>query len=770
MTRRALLRGGFMLKVFISVLLFSLFGLGTAQAQIPESIRWTGAEDSNPEFTHVLQLLNEKSGKIFAPTDFLLQEDRTLAFTHYQNYQQVSGGVPVDGKSIRIWSDRQTRKTVQIEADLEFSLAQTPGREKLNHFYRFTLDESETMDQIREEIQKSPADKTIRSLDWKDRVVQGSLVRMVTVKTTHGKHSFSISHNTHKVIEHRYEEFPQMDIAARVYPIYEEFEGGDGTLLPRVNAKLTHIYSSIPKINGDLYADLKVHRYFDFGYSPVLGSTQEGRENGYWSMSYLKSQAESIRNTLPKIENSFQTGLLLQGEYATINIHPDAFKRYTGINFVARPTAAFLPNWVQSTLDGKEVYEMIPGNAFAGKPLTSPDEVFTRPARRLQDHDPATYLNDGFDEIQVYYAINTLMEELHQRGLIDPDLSTRPFNAFLFNPDVEYRDNAFYTDDTINFTTYSPHQPNMARDNSTIWHELGHGIMDRLMGDSIHLADTGGLSEGMADFVAQLIVQAVTKSQPFPGSDRFRIINHTGFFLTNEVHDDGEAYGGAMNDFMIAAMARSSDRGLDQVTDVILEAMRLCRDHPGLTAKDWFEHILYADHLGRPGLRGPGELTPMLLTALHGRNFALNESKTASFSLTNQETGTEIIAGAAGSRGHAIQVAIPKEDKARFTLTVRLKSSENYVFRYPLMVKIDFQKGPLQGAIHWVGEESGPQSYTLNSEADSVSIPLEVTGKCDFTNRQDGSCVDYAYVQILSAGEQDRPQAKKRFYLQVRNP
>jgi len=76
-------------------------------------------------------------------------------------------------------------------------------------------------------------------------------------------------------------------------------------------------------------------------------------------------------------------------------------------------------------------------------------------------------------------------------GFTDPELSTRPFHAFLFNPDISYRDNAFYTDDTINFTTYSPAEPNMARDNSTIWHELGHGVMDRLMGDEIQLADNG---------------------------------------------------------------------------------------------------------------------------------------------------------------------------------------------------------------------------------------------------------------------------------------
>jgi hypothetical protein len=75
----------------------------------------------------------------------------------------------------------------------------------------------------------------------------------------------------------------------------------------------------------------------------------------------------------------------------------------------------------------------------------------------------------------------------------------------------------------------------MARDNTTIWHELGHGVMDRMMGDHIELADTGGLSEGMADFVAQLVVNDVTGGTDFPGKYAMRIFNNTGYYLTNEV-------------------------------------------------------------------------------------------------------------------------------------------------------------------------------------------------------------------------------------------
>jgi hypothetical protein len=413
---------------------------------------------------------------------------------------------------------------------------------------------------------------------------------------------------------------------------------------------------------------------------------------------------------------------------------------------------------------------MVPSLAYAGKPLFSVDEAWNRPAQRLPDHDPAQYLNDGFDEIQVYYAINTMMETLQGKGFVDPDLSTRPFNAFLFNPDVAYRDNAYYTDDTINFTTYSAKAQNFARDNTTVWHELGHGVMDRLMGDSIELADTGGLSEGMADFMAAIVVQTVTGGVPFPGSDKFRIINKTGFYLTNEVHDDGEAYGGAMKDFLDAATQKYGRRGLRMVTDVVLETMRLTRDYPGLTAPEWFSHLLFADSLGRPGLRQKGELKPYLLRALAGRNFTLDDSPVATFSLVNLANQKEVTPGNPGARETPILVKIAKEETAKFQLKASLKNSSNYAFQFPVQIQAQFKGGALEGAIHWVGEEKGAQIYTLKSESDSVTIPLEVSGTCEEINRADGSCVDYVYVKVVNQGDTAHPYAKKRFYLKVKNP
>ena len=83
-------------------------------------------------------------------------------------------------------------------------------------------------------------------------------------------------------------------------------------------------------------------------------------------------------------------------------------------------------------------------------------------------------------------------------------------------------------------------------------------------------------------------------------------------------------------------------------------------------------------------------------------------------------------------------------------------------------MKVEFHKGALQGAIHWEGEENSPIAYTLNSEEDVADINLTASGTCDAVNQPDGSCKDYAYIQIFNNGhESEKPSAKKRFYLKI---
>jgi hypothetical protein len=696
-------------------------------------------------------------------------------------YVQQAGGVPLDKHFLRIWTNRTTGSIVQVEARVEDEAKLSTLLGFLNSQFSpnvappiESLSSQEILTLVHSVINNSNDDHSIRGIKWTDKWVENLLVREVQVNGKYGFHTIQISIVDKKILGSTYIEFPQgggeFSIPAKIYPIYEQTDKDaailNGKLQARQFAYLKHLKYEIKKVGGDPYLPLRTQHFWGDQEDFINAETAAGKAQGLWSMADVKLAAKNLYNKLPDAKNSFKSGVILEGRYATVNLHPDILNAYKNLNFTPKASSEFKPNWITSLRAGEPADEMLPGGTLLGRPLKNYGDALSRVARRLQNHDPASYINDGFDELQVYYAINTLVEALHHMGFTDPELSTRRFNGFLYDPDISMKDNAFYTDDTINFTTYSPSALNFARDNSTIWHELGHGVMDRLMGDVITLADTGGLSEGMADFVAALIIQYTKHGKPFDGDHDFRIINHTGFLLTNEVHDDGEAYGGTMKDFLDAAISRDGQAGLVKVTDVVLEAMRLARNNPGLTAKDWFDHILFADELGHKPIRKPGELKALLLQSLSSRNFPTGSDAIAIYKLMNG--ADEVTSKTPGSRGNPISLELSQLETASFKLSVSLKNGDKYKFKYPVQVKVVLEGGPLEGAIHWQNEEQQPFIYQLNSESDVTAFDLTATGTCDRVNRADGSCVDYAYVQIWNNGETDKPVAKKRFYLRVK--
>ncbi len=745
-------------------LLIGLVGYANISFADAQFLRWTAAEDKNPELGHILEVVRQKTNLTLSPTDFMPLENRNLAHSHFTMYEQMAAGVPIRSQSIRIWTSLKTGDVIQVEVNVD-----APPKVDLDDAAP-EMSSQETTKIVRSVVKKNSDDSFMRNLDWKDYWEKGTLVRVAKAKGKRGIHTVKISLQTKKILESSYSEFPQADsgsyapsIPVQVFPIYEEVEGKEG-ILPRISSELRYLHSKVKRPASDPYAPLRTVRYQDDMFDPLLGLTALGRSKGYWASSYLKEQAKRLVGLLPDTDNNFQNGLLLSGKYATVSVYPEAVKAFQNLTFKPGISSQMLFT-TQVMPEKPDHEEVIPLSAFLGRPLTSNDEAWNRVARRLPDHNPETYFNDGFDEIQVYWAVTQLFESLQSMGFTDPELSTRPFNAFLYNPDISYRDNAFYTDDTINFTTYSAKNTNFARHNPTIWHELGHGVMDRLMGDYIQLADTGGLSEGMADFVAQLVLNDLAGQVSYPGKEDERIFNQTGFLLTNEVHDDGEAYGGSMNDLLIGAISKFGRPGLVKVADLTLEAMRLTRNHPHLTAGDWFEHMLFADSLGNGNVRKAGELKDLVMKALNGRNFVFNGQTPALYTLKNGDT--VVTDKGPGSRGNPIKHTLTETETASYSLEVSLKNSPTYQFKFPVTVKVVLQGGPLQGAIHWVDEEKGPLTYQLASENDTVKIPLTAKGVCDEINRPDNSCVDFAYVQIWNSSEKNKPQAKKRFYLRV---
>jgi len=759
-----------MKKLFLVLLFFLGSFLQNSEAAI-KSYRWTNQYGLSDNLQAILVPINQSAGLNLTYSDFLTYEHRNMANYRFTTFLQTSQGLPIRGALIRTWADLKDGHLIQMEADIEDGatsqarLAYIKQLSLVGTSIRKMTSSLDTMKFVRKVVLSHPDDKFIGKITEQDQWDGSSLERFITVKGKRGLHKIVVSHILKEVISQSYEPYPNADIQALVFPIYEETDKTH-QIQERIPVTLQHILPVKKKVEGDPFASLRAKHYYEHLMDPILGETIDGQARGFWSYPWLIGAIQTLYDALPWEANTFENGgMILEGKYATVSLHPDVSK-LSGLKFsLVFSGHANFSEKEAVTDSGMKTWEMIPTTAYRGQLLTDANSALNRVARRLPDHDVTTYINDGFDEIQVYYAINTLMDSLHGMGFSDPELSTRPFHAFLYDPDVSMKDNAYYTGDTINFTTYSPGNQNFARDNSTIWHELGHGVMDRLMGDYITLADTGGLSEGMADFVAQMVVEDVTKGVPFAGKEDFRIINHTAFNLTNEVHDDGEAYGGAMRDILELAMEKyGHQEGLKKMTDLTLEAMRLTRNHPALTANGWFEHMLFADTLGSP-VRKSGDMGALVTKALGLRNFRMDNGEVADMRI--MVDGDTLLTGqSVGSRGNPNRVELKGNETASFDLALNLKSAGDFQFQYPIKVEANYNGGPLEGAVKWVGEENGPQVFTLNNEKEVVHFKVAARAGCDFVNRPDGSCSDFVYIKIYNNGEKD-PVAKKRFYVRV---
>ena len=716
---------------------------------------------------------NSETQVNFKESDFYLIEDRVLATSRFQMYAQQSQQIPVAYTAIRIWSNKVTSELILAEMHLseqtkkgEKLLAQKYAKAKFSpgaiKSKKLSLAISRL---VTAEIAKHDTDNKIISMKFSDQWVKGDLVRAVQVRGRRGVHHISVSLLKNIVVENNYIEFPQSEqfhtIQANVFPMYEEVES-TGEKLPYDVKELKFISMSIPDGGENplgVFSDIK---FPETRYNTLLAETEVGQMYDLWSEASLRRKVEGAVSQFPARLNNVASGMLLQGKYATINLHPAA-RDFKEINFPLKSSVNHMISWTNTNGE----WEARPQSGIYGKVINSETDLLNRLPERLPDHDTVSYINSGFDEVQVYYGVTVLMDALSEMGFEDKELSTKPFHAFLFDPDLGMKDNAYYYDNTINFTTYNPNQPNLARDNPTIWHELGHGVMERLMGSHLGFADSkggyGGLSEGMADFLAKIIVEHQTSGADFPGKNDFRIINNTGFYLTNEFHDEGESYGGAMNDMLDAVIAAQGREGLYDFTDLTLEAMRLTRNHPALSAKSWFEHMFYADELGGE-VRDAGQFKAVISNALVKRNFSLENSFKPSTMKVTFENG-ELTNSSDASRDRPLSEC-SLSGTVIHDFKIDLKAGDAKFIKFPATVKVEFKKGALQGAIKWEGEETNPTVYTINSEDEILDIQLRASMECETVNQPDGSCKDYAYFQVFN---QDglKPIAKKRFYLKL---
>jgi hypothetical protein len=194
-----------------------------------------------------------------------------------------------------------------------------------------------------------------------------------------------------------------------------------------------------------------------------------------------------------------------------------------------------------------------------------------------------------------------------------------------------------------------------------------------------------------------------------------------------------------------------------------LEAMRLTRNHPALSAASWFEHMLIADEIGS-SVRAPGQYKNLITDALSARNFSFAQGfKPATMKIVFD--GVELTNDSMASREKPISECHPS-GVVSYDLKLSLTSGDSNFIKFPATIKVEYQKGALQGALRWVGEENNPHVYTVNSAEEMLTIPVAANIECETINQPDGSCKDYAYLQVFNSGS-TKPIAKKRFYLRL---
>lgn len=139
---------------------------------------------------------------------------------------------------------------------------------------------------------------------------------------------------------------------------------------------------------------------------------------------------------------------------------------------------------------------------------TFSDEYLKRAKGEPSNADPA--VNDAYDQIQ-----NSLYFYLKELGLNSIDAKGMAIKAAvhigrLYN-------NAFYVDGTINFGDGDGKIfKDFQKDLTVVAHELGHGIVDMVLGGLVYFSQSGALNESIADIMGISALQFVLKELATP--------------------------------------------------------------------------------------------------------------------------------------------------------------------------------------------------------------------------------------------------------------
>lgn len=716
----------------------------------------------------VINMVNARVGTNLRATDFSMVERTSLATSNFEMLVQMRAGKPIVASRLRIWKNK-VGQIIVVEAHVDkpsilngFGLVAKSTERFLQKNYLEDTGNLLKQEKMVRKVIAAHHDSVVPKLEHEDVWKDEAFVRVFTGEGQRGVHQVTYLHSSGKVIETSYREHHQGElpaIEAMGYKVYEQnWYNPLETMEPEV-LELKYLNDKAVVQANDPFAVITTGPFLRSKYDEQRGSTMEGVQQGLWSYALVSAMADDAGKKIVVADNGFNgpEGLVLDGRYVSINVHPGA-RKIVPEETLAWRFGADIQQEMMSLMNGDMAVLFKTG--LRGRTYSSPADLMVTPMRDA-NHSVEAYLKDGVDQVQVYWAVTEMMEKLQTLGFTDPEISKRKFQAYLYNPDPFYKNNAFYVNDTINFTTYTASASNFARDNTTIWHEIGHGIIDRLLGQ-ITLTKGEGFHEGIADFLAEVVLQASSFQREFPGRAGQRIYNVSAFNFANEAHDDGEAFGGLMKDILDRAIAKWGQEGLYKMADLTFEAMRFTRGHPALDEQEWVEKLLFVD--SRANLRREaGEFRQMIEESLAPRNFSSDGKELASMLVTIDDK----VLKRGGVGGRNSPMMRPKDVESRSVMKVSLVDGKNFKFKYPMKIKVAAGNGA-EGPIDWIDEDLGSKTVTLNAANEEAVIQLGTTGKCDVLNLG-SSCRESMFIEAYAEGDK-KPRARQRVYIQLGSP
>jgi hypothetical protein len=647
--------------------------------------------------------------------------------------------LPLHGCQIRVITQTQTEKVILIK----YEWPEILNTLKLSKSFKTKLSFFKLHQMAGLHLNSSGVDYL------REVFFQGKLAYLFQLKKTDAVIHLFIDPFSGKILG-RTEESIVHSIDAEVYPVYEE------TAIWDSKSETMSLKKAIPEkiklegVNDIVLASLSPY------FSEFVGEYNEELNTTYHPEARGKPGAwndEDLEQSL-KVESPSRMQLpynqkILESEYISVLVHPSSAN-------LLDSTRHFYPLPHVSMINKEQVWYTVIGESVYYPPIASNSN---HSAVRDPQHDLKNMINNPTDAIHVFQATNQFFQTLKAQSFNefkDEELKVR---AYLYNQDSFYKDNAFYTKGTINFTTYSPELPNFARDKRVIWHELGHSIFDKLA-DYVSGQKGNGQNEGFSDFISHFVFRARGFSEDYPYYKSERIYSEAIFNIANQVHDDGEAFGGTLKDILEEKIKSDGPAAFPKTLELVFTTLKFIRGSIKMSEQEFFHTMGLVDNIPTQ-TREAGEFAQIISDVLQKRNFSLMDSEQTTLEV--KINGMEASVRGDGSYNYPFKFKENPNATHEITLSLKLIEKKAFAVPYPYQMSLRFQTN--NSRILDI-ESLSPKDKMIYDKDDSIQFKFLFKPVCLEYNLNSSSCRSAVRVE-MNRPNQEQVFGRRRFFIQV---